>query len=99
MESQPAGPNEEHDASSPEKVHERPNNQSVVTYHRRSTDGSYVGVHLSPGFRFVPREEELIKDYLKMKINNQTAEYIQICYVDVYKHTPEELAAGLFTLR
>ncbi|KZV14722.1 NAC domain-containing protein 89-like [Dorcoceras hygrometricum] len=70
----------------------RPNKQ-LVTYHRRITDGGYVAVHISSGFRFLPKDEELITDYLNKKINGEDSPCIRmISTINIYRHSPEELA-------
>ncbi|XP_073143021.1 NAC domain-containing protein 2-like [Henckelia pumila] len=52
----------------------------------------YASVSLSPGYRFDPRDHELINFYLKKKINKDPAPYIRmICSADVYQYSPWEL--------
>ncbi|XP_073015849.1 uncharacterized protein [Primulina eburnea] len=83
-------------ASSPEEVSSKesygPNNKPVISYHRRYPDRKYVAVMLSPGFGFNPEDDELIVDYLNKEINKEYAPYNRIPKVNVYNHTPEELA-------
>ncbi|XP_075489462.1 uncharacterized protein LOC142528305 [Primulina tabacum] len=83
-------------ASTPEEVLCKesygPNNKPVISYHRRYPDGKYVAVMLSPGFGFNPEDNELIVDYLNKEINKEYAPYNRIPKVNVYNHTPEELA-------
>ncbi|KAK6138408.1 hypothetical protein DH2020_027882 [Rehmannia glutinosa] len=45
-----------------------------------------------PGYRFVPKDEELIKDYLQKKINNEPISISQISDVNLYDHHPQYLA-------
>ncbi|KZV39663.1 NAC domain-containing protein 2-like [Dorcoceras hygrometricum] len=71
----------------------RGGDNQLITYHRRVSDGEYMAVHLSPIFRFSPKEKELIVDCLDKKINEEYAPYISIIpTVNVYLHSPNELA-------
>ncbi|KAK6144047.1 hypothetical protein DH2020_020867 [Rehmannia glutinosa] len=45
-----------------------------------------------PGFRFVPKDEELIKDYLQKRINNEPIPLFEISDVVLYEHHPQYLA-------
>ncbi|KAK6144045.1 hypothetical protein DH2020_020865 [Rehmannia glutinosa] len=45
-----------------------------------------------PGYRFVPKDEELIKDYLQKKINNEPISISEISDVNLYDHHPQYLA-------
>ncbi|XP_073015863.1 uncharacterized protein [Primulina eburnea] len=47
---------------------------------------------LSPSYGFCPEDDELIVDYLNKKIDKEDAPYNRIPKVNVYNHTPEELA-------
>lgn len=69
-----------------------PNNQPVISYHKRYPDGEYFLAILSPGYGFSPEDDVLIVDYLNKEINKEEAPYIRIPKVNVYNHTPEELA-------
>ncbi|XP_073269046.1 uncharacterized protein [Primulina huaijiensis] len=83
-------------ASTPEEVLNKEsygaNNKPVITYHRSYPDGKYVPVMLSPSFGFCPEDDVLIVDYLNKEINKEDAPYNRIPKVNVYNHTPEELA-------
>ncbi|KAK6138325.1 hypothetical protein DH2020_027909 [Rehmannia glutinosa] len=62
-----------------------------------STPSSAAGIWAAVGpyppcYRFVPKDEELIKDYLQKKINNEPISISQIHDVNLYDHHPQHLA-------
>ncbi|KAJ4975603.1 hypothetical protein NE237_000709 [Protea cynaroides] len=59
-----------------------------------NNDNSCYFKSFSPGFRFCPRDYELINNYLKKKILNQKLPRNQIAEVDLYEHNPEYLTEG-----
>ncbi|CAA2994957.1 NAC domain-containing 67-like [Olea europaea subsp. europaea] len=60
-------------------------------YFSRLTDDKYFG-GLPPGFRFVPRDVELIDDYLIKKIRNEQLPRNEIGVLNLYEFNPEQLA-------
>ncbi|CAI9765737.1 unnamed protein product [Fraxinus pennsylvanica] len=64
---------------------------SYLDYFSRPTDEEYFG-SLPPGFRFVPRDDELIDDYLIKKIRNEKLPRNKINVLNLYEFNPEQLA-------
>ncbi|CAA3030392.1 NAC domain-containing protein 67-like [Olea europaea var. sylvestris] len=60
-------------------------------YFSRLTDYEYFG-SLPPGIRFVPRDDELIDDYLIKKIRNEELPRNKINVLNLYEFNPEQLA-------
>lgn len=77
---------------------EDPETRSGVLYDHQIqvvADGAYYYQPslLPPGFRFVPKDEELIRYYLLPFLRGYSFRpYIDIHHVDIYKYNPEQLA-------
>ncbi|KAJ7550720.1 hypothetical protein O6H91_07G122100 [Diphasiastrum complanatum] len=48
-------------------------------------------IHMPPGFRFHPTDEELMIHYLRPKLNGRALEFDIICEMDIYKCEPWDL--------
>ncbi|XP_073128947.1 NAC domain-containing protein JA2L-like isoform X2 [Henckelia pumila] len=59
--------------------------EGVLSYHTCLSDGKYVPVMLSPGYRFWPRDDEIIVDFLNKEINKDRPEYIRGMYPSLGK--------------
>ncbi|KZV52968.1 NAC transcription factor 29-like [Dorcoceras hygrometricum] len=56
-------------------------------------DSTGLVLSLSPGYRFSPKDHELINEYLKKKIDSQTDPCLNIFTTNIYKNSPRELTA------
>ncbi|KAL2464310.1 NAC domain-containing protein 72-like [Forsythia ovata] len=72
-------------------IYSSPNVRPDVDYLSSLTDDEYFG-SLPPGFRFVPREEELIVHYLNKKIRNEKLPRNKINVLELYDFNPEQLS-------
>lgn len=53
---------------------------------------------LPPGYRFKPRDEELVVHYLRKKAHNKPLPPNIIKEVELYKHSPDELTSKVFLI-
>lgn len=49
-----------------------------------------------PGFRFHPTDEELVRFYLRRKLENKSISIELIKQIDIYKYDPWDLPSMLF---
>ncbi|KAL5723205.1 hypothetical protein ACHQM5_006628 [Ranunculus cassubicifolius] len=64
----------------------------IVRVDDKAADEKYL-CSFPPGYRFAPRDDELIEHYLMKKIANKKLPINKIRDVNIYKYNPRELAA------
>ncbi|XP_015081730.2 transcription factor JUNGBRUNNEN 1-like [Solanum pennellii] len=74
-----------------EKIVEKMENTIVCESKIKNSDDDEENDLLLPGFRFHPTDEELVRFYLKRKVENKRIKLDLIKEVDIYKHDPWDL--------
>lgn len=65
-----------------------------ITRKRKFDDEDDYFESLPPGYRFCPKDDELIRDYLKPKVFNRPLPQNQIIDVNIYLYNPDILTGS-----